>query len=170
MTRRKVYDCPEPGCGKVFVSFQSIKEHRKTHGGPKYMCTLKGCGKYFKWRSSLASHKRAHGLINESRKQSEVFVDLEHQMGPDHTDLSSCVSSLTIPDRSTETPSCRMMGRSAPDSPVSSTRSADSTPEPKIGDICRILSRDTSSREDEPDNLLFLFTCDQLSPHCLWRL
>eukprot|EP00188_Purpureofilum_apyrenoidigerum_P001022 Plantae.Rhodophyta-Purpureofilum_apyrenoidigerum.ctg15195.p1 GENE.Plantae.Rhodophyta-Purpureofilum_apyrenoidigerum.ctg15195~~Plantae.Rhodophyta-Purpureofilum_apyrenoidigerum.ctg15195.p1 ORF type:complete len:133 (+),score=16.03 Plantae.Rhodophyta-Purpureofilum_apyrenoidigerum.ctg15195:491-889(+) len=74
MGRSKVYACPAENCGKVFLSFQSIKEHRKVHGTERYSCTEPGCTKTFKWRSSLASHKKSH-LVKRERPGSPASWD-----------------------------------------------------------------------------------------------
>mmetsp|Transcript_5569 Transcript_5569/g.16620 ORF Transcript_5569/g.16620 Transcript_5569/m.16620 type:complete len:169 (+) Transcript_5569:184-690(+) len=168
MTRRKVYECPEAGCGKVYVSFQSIKQHRITHGGPKYTCTFKGCGKYFKWRSSLASHKRAHSTVSEGKELRQTPLIANNQVGLELSELSSCINSPTGTERSEGSDILQTTEWKTPGSPASSVSSAEPVLESTYG--TRPTLKTSTLRRGEPDNLLFLFTCDQLSPHCLWDL
>jgi len=165
MGRKKLYECPSPGCGKVFLSFQSIKEHRKEHGGTRYLCSFEGCGKRFKWRSSLASHKKSHlDEVEEPPTDTTVERLVVEQLSPRGRSESSMLDTGSVDGSQASLMSSDAsifdIGNSLLDEPsydLSWSRKRASA-----------LEVSTWQPAVSPSDHLFLLTCDQLSPLCAW--
>lgn len=58
-------------CGKIFTTRQSMKEHSYTHSDKKmFRCPEGGCGKTFRQSTQLCNHRKMHkGMKEMIRKQ-----------------------------------------------------------------------------------------------------
>ncbi|KAH9407971.1 hypothetical protein TYRP_011623 [Tyrophagus putrescentiae] len=78
-TAEKKVACPEPGCGKLMISF-NLKRHLRTHTKTKpYGCTFPGCSMEFSHRQSALRHIRNVHLKKE--KKGKPGEDAEEEDG-----------------------------------------------------------------------------------------
>lgn len=153
MVRSKVYECPVPNCGKVFLSFQGSKEHRKVHGSQRYCCSESGCGKTFKWRSSLASHKRSHVLKVERLSRDKAMIS------------SSPIRSASSYDDAPVTPTSDWENEYTSDIGTNSL-SFDGGFKQEM-DLSVLHDVGIFGRDD--NDHLYLFSCENLSPLSTWH-
>lgn len=89
MVRQKLYECPA-GCGKVYISFQGMKEHKKVHGVQYYACNFDACSKIFKWRSSYTTHLRTHKAGDKKTVRTNEYAQVKRRGREALSDLNSC--------------------------------------------------------------------------------
>lgn len=74
-TNERKFECPT--CKKCFKTIGNLKQHKHSHGPPKYKCEV--CGQKFSFHTGLLNHVRAiHGLKKPAPKEllSEESMDV----------------------------------------------------------------------------------------------
>ena len=74
---KRSYECPEPGCSKMFSRYEHLKRHARTHTGERpFVC--RECGKSFSRSDNLREHVAVH-VKAARRRQKELEKSRQEQ-------------------------------------------------------------------------------------------